>query len=177
MDSDAETKAYKTCTEMLEQRGYVITLADETNHRIEAEKEDGSTMIVFFIQNPKLDIHTMRDIIGEMGTREIKHAILVYEVGVTPPPNEIINTSRDFKFELFKLASLTFNITKHVLVPKHVRLPEEEAAEMRKKYPKLPIILRTDAVSRFYAFESNDVIMIERKNKRGGIDMSLRIVR
>ena len=59
-----------------------------------------------------------------------------------------------------------FNPTKHSLVPKHTKLPEDEINDIVKYYAlssknQLPIILKDDAIVRYYNFKPGDVIKIE----------------
>jgi len=76
--------------------------------------------------------------------------------------------------ELFQADDLQFNITQHKLVPKHIRMNKEEMKDFREKYgTNIPILLRTDAVSRFYDFAKGEIIKIIR---RDGF-VSYRIVR
>ena len=56
-------------------------------------------------------------------------------------------------------------------MPQHVRLTPEEVTQFRKELRstateelKIPIILTTDAVSRFYGFSEGDCVRITRKD-------------
>ena len=55
------------------------------------------------------------------------------------------------------------SITKHYLVPKHEKVPDSEKFD-KKIIDKLPILLKTDPISRFYGFKKGDLIKISRKN-------------
>jgi len=58
---------------------------------------------------------------------------------------------------------LLYNITKHRLVPKHRCLSVYETATFKRKYGvKIPVLLQTDAVVKFYNFKPNDIIEITR---------------
>jgi|TARA_Y100000310_G_C20544346_1_gene744870 DNA-directed RNA polymerase subunit H (RpoH/RPB5) len=70
---------------------------------------------------------------------------------------------------------LDIDISKHILVPKHTKLSDEEKKELTEKYNialrQLPKILKSDAAIEKLAPETGDVIKITRKSHaRGEID-------
>jgi DNA-directed RNA polymerase I, II, and III subunit RPABC1 len=106
----------------------------------------------------------------------VKHAILVYEGTPTPAVKAVIANLPELEvaIELFHADDLQFNITKHELVPKHEKLPLQEAKEFKACYgTNIPTLLRTDAVVRFYDFHKGEIIKVTRKNSA----ISYRIVR
>jgi DNA-directed RNA polymerase I, II, and III subunit RPABC1 len=84
----------------------------------------------------------------------------------------------DIKIELFIQEELQYNITKHRLVPEHIRLSPDEAKEFKEKFGlRHPAILLTDPISRFFAYKRGDVIKIMRKTGRGDPFVTYRIVK
>jgi DNA-directed RNA polymerase subunit H (RpoH/RPB5) len=74
--------------------------------------------------------------------------------------------------ERFLLQELTYNLTRHFLVPPHHILdPETEVAPLRKRYPKLALQSRDDALSRFYGLVPGDVVgyVRQRLGAMGGV--------
>ncbi|EOY19923.1 RNA polymerase II fifth largest subunit, putative isoform 1 [Theobroma cacao] len=69
-----------------------------------------------------------------------------------------------FKVELFKIADLYVNITKHFLMPKHEVLTAEEKQKLLKKYQledkQLPQMLQTDPIARYYGLEKGQVVKV-----------------
>jgi len=61
---------------------------------------------------------------------------------------------------------LKINITKHRLVSKHMSVSSEELVEIKKKIDitKLPVLLTTDPMCKYYAFRKGSVIKIQRKD-------------
>ena len=61
-----------------------------------------------------------------------------------------------------------YDITKHVLMPKHTKLTEEEANKVLDKYNvtsrQLPGILKTDPAIKHLDANPGDIIEIERKS-------------
>lgn len=65
-----------------------------------------------------------------------------------------------------------FDITKHVLVPKHTKLSEKDLKVLLEKYSitvdNLPVILKTDPAIQHLNVEDGDVVKIERKSPTAG---------
>jgi DNA-directed RNA polymerase subunit H (RpoH/RPB5) len=74
---------------------------------------------------------------------------------------------------------LMFNITKHFLVPKHTKYNGRKIDLCEKllinNTNKLPVILHSDPISRYYDFKYNDVIEIKRPVKANKISKVYRI--
>ena len=76
--------------------------------------------------------------------------------------------------QTFELAEVLFNITKHVLVPKHEVLTDKmDIDNLLKNYNlknlhQLPIILKTDPVARYYGMKSGQVVRITRMSPSAG---------
>ena len=73
-----------------------------------------------------------------------------------------------------------FDITQHSLVPKHVKLSEEEKKELLKKYKislkQLPSILDKDPIIKLLNAIPDDVIKIIRKSPTVGESFYYRVV-
>ena len=99
---------------------------------------------------------------------DVHHCLIVYKDNVTPVAKKIIEEIKELKIELFHQDELQYNITKHYLVPKHELIYKKGTAEysnFKDKYTdKFPIILKSDPISRFYAYEKGDIIKVTRKN-------------
>lgn len=157
-------KAYKTCIEIFEQRGYSILETDD--ERILAIKPDGYQICAFLTNTTKkLNINVIQECIYSMKQMEINHAFIIYKEFATPVAKKVIEDSDKMVIELFSEDELQYNCTKHYLVPKHELLYKkdtEEAKEFRKN--KFPLMLKTDPIARFYGYKAGDIIKITRKN-------------
>ena len=158
-------KAYETCIEMIEQRGYKIV--DRDDERILATKPDKTHMCVFVAPSHKFNVESIQEYISMMKKMELTHCIIVNKDNATPIAKKIIEDSPDLDIELFYVDELQYNITKHYLVPKHelaYKKGTKEYTVFKKKYmaDNFPIILKTDAVARFFAFQKGDIIKITR---------------
>jgi DNA-directed RNA polymerase I, II, and III subunit RPABC1 len=81
--------------------------------------------------------------------------------------------------QYFHVKNLLFNPTKHYLVPKHVKMTQEEISEMMEKYmikkPQMPFILHTDVIAKWLGLKHGDVVKIERLNENSGISYYYRV--
>lgn len=96
--------------------------------------------------------------------------------GVPQKPSRIIVVSREkmtnqaeesirsegYVIEKFLLNELSYNITRHFLVPRHEMCDAEQIAKLRKIYPKMALQSREDPITRFYGMVPGDVILYRR---------------
>jgi DNA-directed RNA polymerase I, II, and III subunit RPABC1 len=81
--------------------------------------------------------------------------------------------------QIFDIKELQFNITNHILVPKHELINEDEAKSIIEKYSlktkyQLPHILKTDPMSKYLGLKSGDIIKITRNSNTAGEYISFR---
>lgn len=155
--------SFNICKEMLETRGYEIIDTDVDKILGENEKEE--RILAIFPEEPKLNISTIKEIINLLKENEVFHGIIIYSDNITSSAKKLIESINDFEIETFNKKELQYNLTKHELVPLHERVSEDDAKDIIKKFgTKIPIILKSDAVSRFYNFKHGELIKITRKD-------------
>jgi DNA-directed RNA polymerase subunit H (RpoH/RPB5) len=143
---------------MLEQRGYTV----EEDEYLVGVKMDLEYIIVIFSEVGKLCVNSIKEYMQIMTSLNIKHSIVVHNGVVTALARKIIQLSKELDIELFSLAELQNNITTHFLVPKHEKCTDKS---IRKRFgAKLPILLSTDPIARFYHFVPGDIIEVTRAN-------------
>lgn len=90
-------------------------------------------------------------------------------------------TKFNLNLEIFLYNELLFNITKHILIPKNIYvLNNEEKNELKEIYnlktlKQIPVIKKTDPLSKFYGLDYNDVIKIIRPSNNTGYYVSYRV--
>ncbi len=167
---DLRETAWQTCLTMLRQRDYAIESVDAQAGEIIAHDPHKNVVVnVFFIDAPKLNIALAKQYYYRMTVQQLKHCILVYRDGITTTVKTTLASIINVRVELFTYRELQFNVTEHVLVPLHKRVPA--TAEMETT--KFPILKSTDAVARFLGFQANDVVEIHRHDGT----LSYRVVR
>ena len=143
--------------EMLADRKYMFI--SENMDTMIYSKPDNNIVYIFLIDIPKLNIDVIRPFQEILDAKKIQHAVVVYGISVTSSAKNILDTM-SIQIELFSAAQLQYNITKHVLVPRHA-LVDAPGHPERNNYP---IIKKTDPISRYYGFASGQVVRIVRKN-------------
>jgi DNA-directed RNA polymerase I, II, and III subunit RPABC1 len=148
---------------MLEQRGFSIE--EETDDMIIGVRQTDYDIVVFFDVSQKLDTDKVKVFIAKMKELDLSNCIIVYKDSVTSPAKKVIEELQEFKIEIFKETELRYNITKHRLVPKHSALSKSECINFKKQYGiKIPVLLKTDAVAKFYNFQKGEIIKVERRD-------------
>ena len=100
------------------------------------------------------------------------HIILVVKQKLTSFAKKALLKNDDIYIEIFLENELYFNVTKRNIVPKHILLSEKEQEEFIKcKGKKIPKILETDPICRYYNANRGDIFKILRDN-----DLTYRIV-
>lgn len=142
---------------MLQARGY--TIHNHSFDCLQAVKPNQEQVHVFFSNHPKFKRDVLKEYYAEILKRKITHCIIVYRGDLTSAVQKTI-LQFPHLIELFKMEELQFNITTHALVPKHEKVHLENRSEVQK----FPILRKTDPVSRFYGFQTGDVIRITRRD-------------
>jgi DNA-directed RNA polymerase subunit H (RpoH/RPB5) len=80
----------------------------------------------------------------------------------------------NINIQIFDIKELQFNITKHILVPKHEVVSDQEEIKtilqnycLKSKF-QLPHILKTDPVSRYLGLRNGDIVRITRTSPTAG---------
>ena len=170
-----QENAINTAKEMIIQRGYNIV--ENLEDKIIGENSHGENIVIFTQEVLKFNIERVKEYISLLNKLDIKKCIIIYSQSVTPMTKKLIGTIEDIEIEPFTQDELQYNITKHRLVPQHIRLPKDKAIEFKHVYGlKWPTILKSDPVSRFYNYKRGDIIKIIRNNNKNKF-VSYRIVK
>ena len=152
-----------TYNEMLTDRGF--SLSGFLNEEHQLYDNDDKQIVIFKNDLDKLNIDYIKEYIKILSDNKLKHALIIYKNEITPSAKKVIQNLFQFTIEMFKVDELMFNLTKHRLYNKHIRLNDNDKKEFIKKYGvQIPVILVTDPVSRYFNFKKGDIIKIERKN-------------
>uniref|UniRef100_A0A6C0JEK3 RNA polymerase subunit H/Rpb5 C-terminal domain-containing protein n=1 Tax=viral metagenome TaxID=1070528 RepID=A0A6C0JEK3_9ZZZZ len=174
-------RAWDTCIELIEDREYLLKneykkitendlkyiVSNNKNLDIIASNTDNSKKIyVKFILNIKVKPSLIKEIVEEI-KKEIKTDNLdIILVVSTKPNNPIVKLTKEItRLQIMWLKQLQFNPTKHYLVPKHIKLNNDEIDLLMKKFSLqsknlLPLLSKDDVISRYYNYKSGDIIKI-----------------
>lgn len=129
-----------------------------------------SMVYVYYPETPEdrkeFNTSAINEIIALMESNQIKHIILILETGVGNAALKKLNDYPSLKFEIFLYEDLTYNCTKHFLVPKHTLLTKGETMGMLKrnnlKIMELPKIYLNDPIAKYYGANPGHVFRIVR---------------
>lgn len=164
-------KITKTIIDMIKKRGYKIVFKNP--EKIIGERQDGK--VIFFKKiEEKFNKDTLEEYLTYLQDEKISSGIVVYNTTVTSIATKLLLKMKDINIDLFHYKEVMYNITENELVPLHCGLTKEKSLDFIKKFGnKLPILLVSDPVSRFYGFKKKTVVKIVRNDG----STSYRIVR
>lgn len=122
-------------------------------------EENAKMISVNTIKMTEIELH---DVLNR-GKDYFNELIIITNLDLSDGSNTQIKELKYTNSWIFHDKELTFNKTKHVLVPKHERLSDEKASEFKRNYkgPQAHILI-TDPIVKYYGWRLGDVIMITR---------------
>lgn len=174
-------KSLKILAQMFQDRKYNVAL-DSINDTIITENFvhqactkngitiliDDKVFLIYQILFNKVDMPSIKKHLDEIENKDMLAVIVITLEKMQPRQ---INDLKSIKenIEHFKLSELQFNITKHVLVPKHEKLSVEEEKIILETYnlkskTQLPLILHTDPMSKYLGLKPGNIVKIKRNN-------------
>ena len=138
-------------------------------------------MFVFFPDEAKIGIKTVKSYCQRMQEESISRAIIVVQQDMTPSARQALkDMAPKYILEQFLESELLINITEHDLVPEHVVLTSEEKSELLAKYKlkenQLMRIQVNDPVARYFGLKRGQVVKIIRPSETAGRYISYRLV-
>lgn len=138
-------------------------------------------MFVFFPEEPKIGIKTIKTYCTRMQEENIHRAIVVVQTGMTPSAKQsLVDMAPKYILEQFLESELLINITEHELVPEHVVMTPEEKQELLARYKlKENMLMRIqagDPVARYFGLKRGQVVKIIRPSETAGRYISYRLV-
>jgi len=138
-------------------------------------------LFVFFPDDPKVGIKTIKKYCERMQEENISRAIIVVQQGMTPSAKQsLTDMAPRYILEQFLESELLVNITEHKLVPEHIVMTVEEKNELLIRYKlkeaQLPRIQQGDPVARYYGLKRGQVVKIVRPSETAGRYVTYRLV-
>lgn len=180
-NKDAIFKSFKTIMEMLEDRGYDVG---------GVSKDAGQELLNGFVSNNKILFEVVLDTVKIVycTSSKVKWADFKKHFEDSEPYNLYIVVIKDkmsqnntkmlsalkLNIQVFDIKNLQYNVSRHVLVPKHELVTDEEEIKklihnfnLKSKF-QLPLILKTDAMAKYLGLKNGDVVRITRVSPTAG---------
>ncbi|KAA6372411.1 MAG: DNA-directed RNA polymerases I, II, and III subunit RPABC2, partial [Streblomastix strix] len=111
--------------------------------------------------------------VERMTNENIHHAIIVVQESITPLGKQgIAEAHGDFHLEQFLDSELLVNVTRHVLVPRHFPMTDEQKRALLEKYKvketQLPRIQIGDPIAHYFGLRRGQVVKIVRPSETAG---------
>ena len=121
----------------------------------------GQVMLSIYVKCGKLSIQTARVVEKILGRVYPTHLLIVTPTGVTPVAKKLLVTLHN-NTQFFLTTELQKNYADHHSVPTQAPLADAERDALLKKYgitkDQLPIMLRTDSISKYYGWAPGTVV-------------------
>ena len=201
MDFQDKSNLYKvrnTVLEMIADRGYIVPQSENVSFEEFIIKYGNNNLNIYINDEFKkkqiyIYFHNEQKAFGK------KDLLNLFQETITKYKDEYINLiillkdkenssiAKELGKEIYKNVEifvkkyLIFNYSRHVYVPKHILLNEEEEKEVLEKYNtskgKFPKISKSDPIAKYYGMQSNQICKIIRKSPEVGEYIYYRLVR
>lgn len=193
-------RSRRTILEMLNDRGYVVSnelfIDDKDNFKklfysknldFRVDCNGKTPVFIKWMLNFKIKPNMIKDTIDTIRQENFAEnspgkIILVTKAKPNTNISKIFKEKEFRGTELFWLNTVIFNITKHILVPTHTKMDDEEVRKLlaelyiQNKF-HLPIMLKSDPITRYLDLSSGDVCRITRYSPTCGHYYSYRVVK
>lgn len=177
---ESVSKSFNTITEMLGDRQFNLDglntslvyelIKNNANKQGFDITVDSRLKIIYYLSN-KFKWSELKKYMDETNMYDLY--ILVVADKISQNNMKQIN-ALNLNIQIFDIKELQFNITKHILVPKHELVQDQEEIKnilqiycLKSKF-QLPHILKTDPMSRYLGLKSGDIVRITRVSPTSG---------
>ena len=195
-------KSRKTVIDLMEDRGVdmdkfkeytinevelMVTNMSKANKDISPVDMTLENGIIKYILTPKIRVTNLMSLTDQI-TDEYKEGdtvIFILRDKITSEESieeffHNIYLSKKIFVQYFHLDTLTFNVTKHSLVPRHEILTKDESEQLVKSLhithiKKLPKISSSDPIAKYYGLKRGQVFRITRPSETSGISYYYRL--
>ena len=172
-------KAWDTCLELIHDRGYIVNkhyydlsendlkfMINNNTEIICTDDKNTKKICIKYLLLMRIKPSVIKDVVEEIKKELNNIELEIILVVKTKPNNSILKLPKEISnLQLMWIKQLQFNPTKHSLVPKHIKLNNNDCNSIIKTYNltskyQLPILLKDDVISKYYNYKVGDVIKI-----------------
>lgn len=174
-------KSFNTIIEMLNDRHIDVSninstilqdsLVNYSKIGLELFLENNSIKIIYYLSS-KFKWSELKKFFEDLKPETNLYLLIVADK-ISANNIKIIN-ALNLNMQIFNIKELQFNITKHILVPKHEIITDQQEIKsiitnysLKTKF-QLPLILKSDPVSRYYGLKNGDIVKIKRDSQTSG---------
>ena len=134
-----------------------------------ATKAGAPDIRVVFVEKT-FGIKAIRDLQGRLSTSQCRHLLVVHNQPITSfAKKEVVEMQKKdgMVVETFATDDLQFDLTSHVLVPRHTVVKPAHVASMGASPEDLPVLLASDPVARWHHWGPGTVVRVRLTNPEG----------
>lgn len=150
----------------MKRRSLLFTEALNDDSLLFIDKETQKPLILVFIKQEKVGVDVLKHYVTKSMISSVKNYIFIYENHITTSAIKIIDNFYDNNIEYFPLSEYLYDITSSRYYLRHEKIIDmTEKLEIQNTFRnKLPVILVSDPIVRYFGFKRNDILKIYRKN-------------
>lgn len=162
---------YFNFLKMMKNREFDISIHETKSNikfedfNIRFQNSEKNYIDVFFINEEKIGINTVKSVFKDTEDNNINHIIIIYKNIVTSFAKQYMD-NHDIYVELFSFNDFKKDIYSHVLVPVHKLLSKTEKEKtinsLKLHETNIPKIKKIDPISRYFGAKNGDMFEITR---------------
>lgn len=163
---------------MFNRRGYINRDDDDEKEkkiyphadiRYALNYRDGDANVVaYFVKGAKISIDVIKNVITKID-ENVKHVFLIYDKCLTPDAKSAVSINKIFVFELFSFDEMSYDVIS--LSRSRYSKFDKSSETIFKEWNKLPIVLSTDPICKYYGFKSGNIILIKDEEDEGEVSL------
>lgn len=165
-------KVQNTIFEMITDRNYDYSLYNKRELENYVRTDTNTLLGIYIFDEMKVGVKAIKDILDIVFEKDLKHIICVYKNEITTFARQYLEQvclENKIRIEQFSFKDLTFNVTKHQLVPKHEIISSTEVLNLLTTFKinrnNLPLISVNDPVIKYLGAVKYDIVKIYRKDQ------------
>lgn len=129
------------------------------------EKENDSCIVCIF-PNDKLSIETLREIIQFCESQKCRNIVLILQNYWSTNCKKILENLTFFSIDIFYLKEFQYDLTELYYYVPHEKIDDPNLIqEIKTSFGNsMPVLLKTDVISRYFKFERGDIIRVRRND-------------